>query len=618
MTIYNEDSVQLLTDIEGVRLRPGMYIGSTDTPNHLFTEIFDNSIDEYLAGFCDTIIVTLKSDGKTLIVEDNGRGIPIGLNKDLNRPTPEVIFTKLHSGAKFKEKSYNETGESGGLNGLGSTCVNFLSNLFMVDIYRDNKHYHQNFIKGVHKSPIVKDLIQKETGTIITFTPDDTIFKSVQFDSNWLKEKCEYSSYLNKGLTITFIDKDNQKYVYANSGVGKLLEKLFADQKFILPKPVSFDDGTKIAFQYTSDDEEKYYSYANNIYTNEGGFHVTGFRSAYLKIIKEIFEQNKLKCDTFWPNDYRGGLVFVVSAKIPSAKFKGQTKNELISEGADKIVADFLNDNLPNYLNKNQNILKLIYEKIKENEKIRIAVKKTKELNKQISSVSRKDDLLGLKSSGKLTDCVSKDLDINEIWIVEGNSASGTLKDARNRQFQAVYPLRGKVLNASKAKMSAILANEEISGLLKALGCGIQNNYNERKLRYGKIVIACDADVDGLHIQSLLFSLFYIMAPKLIIDGHIYIAHPPLYKVTKGTKIKYVDELKKEDENVSITRFKGLGEMNSEELEIVVNPNTRKLTRITLQDAELAAKNMEMCVGNDIDSRRDLILNSYKGHNDET
>lgn len=762
---YNAEDIKVLSDLEGVRTRPHMYVGTVENPNHLFTEIFDNSVDEYLAGYCNKIFVILEKSKETITIKDNGRGIPIDMHKEEKRYAPEVIFTKLHSGGKFNTKAYSE---SGGLNGLGSTCVNFLSEKFTVDIIRDDSRYTQEFKKGVPTQPIIEKYNSKETGTSITFTPDRTIYASIEFDPKWLKEKCEYCSYLNKNLTIEFFDESTgEHYVFADSGIDKLLEKIYDKEEYCLKETVHIDeDNVKIAFQYTKEDGEKWTSYANNIYTNEGGYHVNGFRIGYLKVLKECFESNKLKTDSFLPSDYREGLIFIVSIKFSNAHYEGQTKNKLVSIEAETIVGNFVQDQLTNYFNKHDFILKSIYEKIKENEKVRTAVKKAKELSRQVANVSKKDDLLGLRSSGKLTDCTSRDLELNEVWLVEGESAGGcwskntkikladqrditffdlveehkqgkenfcysidkngeiciekienprmtkrmtqvikitlnnneelictpdhlymlrngeykqakdllttdslmplftmfvngyeqdhkilkieylqermdvydlevprthnfalsagifvhnSAKDARERTTQAVYPLRGKVLNVAKTDLNSALSNEEISGLLKAMGCGMLDNYNDRKLRYGKIVIATDADTDGLHIQALLLGMFYKLVPKLIENGRVYISHPPLFKVVKGTKISYVDKVDHANsQGAIVTRFKGLGEMNSEELEIVMNSKTRKLTQITMSNLEQISKDMEMCVGNDLASRKEMILNLYKeGGKDE-
>lgn len=628
MPKYDESSIKVLEGLEHVRLRPGMYIGSTgsDGLNHLIYEILDNSIDEALAGYCDHIYISIDSTGRVLI-SDNGRGIPTGVHMS-GIPTPRVVFTKLNAGGKFDNNVYKA---SGGLHGVGASVVNALSDTLQLTVYRDGYVWKDTYTKGVpdHYLPIMKKLHGKEakrTGTVVEFVPDMSIFKDAKFKVDVLKTRLHQLAYLNPGLEIQFEDKRKAPFPLE---LYKETEGLSGYVKSIVSSKISSivgysgigkgDEGditVDVAFAYSNSYNNHTYSFCNNIYNSEEGSHVSGFRLAltsYMNRMARELNILKPKDPNFVGEDVRTGLTAVISIHHPAPRFEGQTKTKLDNQDASRVVSQVTSTALQEYFSKKQSELKAILKLINKAAKIRISTIKTKE--NMISTKKR----FSFESNGKLANCGSKDAEKCELFIVEGDSAAGSAKTGRDREYQAILPIRGKILNVEKATKAKILANSEIKTLIYALNCGFSQGYGKdfdiANLRYHKIILLTDADVDGSHIDTLLLTLFYRLMPELIHAGHIYVAVPPLYCATgkRGKKTyiyndKELEVYRRDHSGYTLQRYKGLGEMDAEQLwETTMNPKTRLLRRITISDIEAAEKSTTDLMGDDTEARKVFI-----------
>jgi len=630
---YGADNIQALEGLEAVRKRPGMYIGSTDTKglHHLVWEVIDNSIDEHLAGHCDTINVTILKDN-SIEVTDNGRGIPVGMHAKLKKSALEVVMTVLHAGGKFDKDTYKV---SGGLHGVGVSCVNALSSYLKAEVHREGDIYTQEYSKGKPTTEVVKGGSASDTGTIITFKPDDTIFETTEYQYKILATRMKEMSFLNSGLTLTLEDereqidgKNKKETFYSEGGLKEFVQYIDDGRTPLLEHPIYVKGKeenveVEVAMQYNTSFTESIYSFVNNINTREGGTHVSGFKRAVNRTFTKYAEDNKLFSKLKFKvsgEDFREGLTAIVSVKVPEPQFKGQTKGELGNSEVTGIVSRAVGDVLKHYLEENPKIAKRIIDKVILAATARHAARKAREL------VQRKNVLSGTGLPGKLSDCSSKDPAESEIFLVEGDSAGGTAKQGRDRHFQAILPLRGKILNVEKAMEHKIYENEEIKNMFTALGVSIEEKDGERvlnteKLRYHKVVIMCDADVDGSHISTLILTFFFRYMKELVENGYIYIAAPPLYQVKKGKKAKYAwneDERKeitleftggKEDDNsVKIQRYKGLGEMNAIQLwETTMDPEKRILHQVTITDALEADHVFSMLMGDEVPPRRAFI-----------
>ncbi|MFM2394778.1 MAG: hypothetical protein RLZZ546_2760 [Bacteroidota bacterium] len=631
---YDADNIQALEGLEAVRKRPGMYIGSTDSKglHHLVWEVVDNSIDEHLAGHCSHIEMIVHKDN-SITVKDNGRGIPTGMHAKLQKSALEVVMTVLHAGGKFDKDTYKV---SGGLHGVGVSCVNALSIYLKAEVHRDGKRYEQEYERGKPKADVALKGESDKRGTIITFLPDPEIFEELIYDFDTLAKRMRELSYLNKGLHLKMIDErtideDTQTYkeVTYHSQGGLLEFVKFLDQARtpILENPIHVvakeeNVEVEVALQYNTGYQENIFSYVNNINTREGGTHVSGFRRAVTRLFKQygddngIFTRSKVNVSQ---EDFREGLTAIVSVKVPEPQFKGQTKGELGNSEVTGIVSRCVGEALKFFLEENPSQAKRVIEKVILAATARQAAERAREL------VQRKTVLTGGGLPGKLSDCSSKDPASSEIFLVEGDSAGGTAKQGRDRNFQAILPLRGKILNVEKALEHKIYENEEIKNMFTALGVSIQDKDGERtlnidKLRYHKVVVMCDADVDGSHITTLILTFFFRYMKPLVEKGHIYIAAPPLYQVRKGKEFIYCwnDEERKgaiehyskgkEDNSVKVQRYKGLGEMNAEQLwETTMDPASRTLRQITIDDAMEADRIFSMLMGDEVPPRRQFI-----------
>jgi DNA gyrase subunit B len=617
---YRPEDIKVLKGLEAVRLRPGMYIGSTGKSglHHLLYEIIDNSMDEVMAGACDKIKVVLHEDGSAE-VEDNGRGIPIEVHPETGKSTLETVMTVLHAGGKFSNSAYKV---SGGLHGVGASVVNALSEVMEVWVRRNGKVYYQKYSRG---EPLceVKELGEtSERGTIVRFKPDPEIFSTTEFDPDIIENRLRELAFLNPGLTIEFEDRIND-YKTKMNYVGGIKEYVSYVVKNSNLKPLhdivhisdSHEDiKVEIALVYTaSQDEEITYSFVNNIRTIDHGTHVVAFRNVLTRLLNDYGKNLGYlrKDEAFSGEDVREGLVAVVSVLMPNPEFEGQTKGRLGSESAGTAVSKIVKERLTEFFEINKAVLKVILERVQQAKRAREAAKKVREL------VKRKSAFDGAALPGKLADCVTNDVEKSELFIVEGDSAGGSAKQARDREFQAILPLRGKILNVEKSSIQKLLSNEQIKDIIVAVGTGIGERFDRSKLRYGKIIIMTDADVDGAHIRVLLLTFFFRYMRPLIEEGRIYIAVAPLYRVQLPNRILYLysDEeyqaLMKElngSQKVEVQRYKGLGEMNAEQLwETTMDPVTRRLIRVTIENAEEADALFEILMGEDTVERKNFI-----------
>ncbi|MEL6922589.1 MAG: DNA topoisomerase (ATP-hydrolyzing) subunit B [Bacteroidota bacterium] len=630
---YNASNITALEGLEAVRKRPGMYIGSTDGKglHHLVYEVVDNSIDEHLAGHC-THIETVIHEDNSITIRDNGRGIPVGMHEKLKKSALEVVMTVLHAGGKFDKNTYKV---SGGLHGVGVSCVNALSKYLKAEVHRDGKVHVQEYSQGKPTSGVDVVGTTDKTGTYVTFAPDPEIFEVLQYNYNTLANRLRELAFLNSGLHLSLTDERvkeedgsfKSENFYSEGGLKEFVIYLDEGRTPLIDQPIHVigkeeNVEVEVAMQYNTSFKENIFSYVNNINTREGGTHVAGFRRAVNRVFKQYGEDNgffkKLKF-SISGEDFREGLSAIVSVKVPEPQFKGQTKGELGNSEVTGIVSRAVGDVLKHYLEENPKQSRRIIEKVILAATARHAARKAREM------VQRKNILTGGGLPGKLSDCSSKDPGESEIFLVEGDSAGGTAKQGRDRNFQAILPLRGKILNVEKALEHRIYENEEIKNMFTALGVSIEEKDGERilnieKLRYHKIVIMCDADVDGSHIVTLILTFFFRYMNALIELGYIYIAAPPLYRVSKGKQFRYCwnEEERKEaiaayakDENdtsVKVQRYKGLGEMNAEQLwETTMDPDTRILRRVTIEDAVEVDRVFSMLMGDEVPPRRAFI-----------
>ena len=624
---YDEGDIQVLEGLEAVRKRPGMYIGDT-TPrglHHLVYEIVANSVDEALAGRCDTITVTLNKDGSVTVV-DNGSGIPVGIHPKQGIPTVEVVHTILHAGGKFGGGAYSI---SGGLHGVGASVVNALSDHMSVQVKRDGKIYDIQFEKGVTTSPlkVIGECDPSDTGTTTTFIPDNTIFPDITFDFDSMITRYREMAFLNKEVTIDLIDDRGEepvnKHLHYDGGIISFVEYLNRHKQPINEKPIYFatrsgDCFVEIALQYNDSYQETVYCYANNIATPEGGTHLTGFRTSMTKVINDYARKYKFLKDNdpkLQGEDTREGLAAIISVKLPDPQFEGQTKSKLGNAEVRPMVEGVVNEKLSEFLEEHPDMAKLIMDKCLSASRARDAAKKARELTRR-KTVFENNSL-----PGKLADCQSNEAEFCEIFIVEGDSAGGSAKQGRERKYQAILPLWGKMLNVEKARIDKVYSNEKLQPVVMALGAGIGDEFDESKLRYHKCIIMADADVDGSHIRTLLLTFFFRYLRPLVDGGYVYIACPPLYKVYKGDEAYYayddkeVEQIKKDHnwESPSIQRFKGLGEMSSEQLwETTMNPMTRKLLKVTLEDAQAADETFTLLMGDQVEPRKEFIQQNAK------
>ncbi len=623
---YGAQSIQVLEGLEPVRLRPGMYIGSTGARglNHLIYEIVDNSVDEHLAGHCDNIWVSLNKDG-TATIKDDGRGIPTGMHKK-GVSAARIVLTTLHAGGKFDNTVYKT---AGGLHGVGSSVVNALSEWFDVKISREGFVHHDRYEKGKPTEKLIKGLLPtiaktRKTGTEITFLPDATIFDTVRFKAEDLKRRLKETAYLNPALTIHFEDRRGEEIeqidFHEPDGIKGFVADMNASRECLTPV-ICFQgeyENIKVecAFQYVNEFHEETMGFCNNIYNSEGGSHITGFKTALTQVMNQYARELgvlKDKDANFNGAEVRNGLVCVLSVRHPSPRFEGQTKTKLDNQDAAQALSRITNEEIQHYFDRSPEELKTVLECAEKAAKLRKAEEKSKQnmLTKQKYSFD---------SNGKLANCVSREADKCEIFIVEGDSAGGSAKTARDRKYQAILPIRGKILNVEKASMDRVLANAEIKAMINAFGCGFSEGYGQdfdiSKLRYNKIIIMADADVDGAHIATLLLTLFYRFMPDLIAEGHVFIAMPPLYKAqpSRGEEEYLYDDKalaeyrKRHKGTFTLQRYKGLGEMDPQQLwETTLDPKTRYLKRITLEDGRAASSMTELLMGNDVSPRKEFI-----------
>ena len=623
---YGASSITVLEGLEAVRKRPGMYIGSVTTKglNHLIYEIVDNSVDEHLAGFCSQINVTLEKDGSATIA-DNGRGIPVGMHEK-GISAERLVFTTLHAGGKFDNSAYKT---SGGLHGVGSSVVNALSNWLTVRVKDGKQIYEDKYERGIPVIDLIDGLLPvvgktRETGTTISFLPDDTIFDKTRFKEDDIKSRLHETAYLNPELTIVFEDKRKEEpetiVFHEPDGITGFIKDINkgsdAVHDCVHIKGESDGIYVEVAFQYVNEFHENVLGFCNNIYNSEGGTHLTGFKTIFTNVINNYARELNILKDkdvNFTGADVRNGMTAVVSIKHPDPRFEGQTKTKLDNQDAAKAVSKVVGDEVVRFFDRNLESLKSIIACAEKAAKIRKTEEKarTNMLTKQKFSFD---------SNGKLANCISKDASKCEIFIVEGDSAGGSAKTARNREFQAILPIRGKILNVEKASIDKVLANAEIKTMINAFGCGFSegygNDFDITKLRYDKIIIMADADVDGEHISTLLLTLFYRFMPELIFEGHVYIAMPPLYKAmpSKGKEEYLYDDKalekyrKTHKGSFTLQRYKGLGEMDAQQLwETTLDPETRLLKQVEIEDARMASEVTEMLMGTDVAPRKAFI-----------
>ena len=623
-TEYGADQIQILEGLEAVRKRPGMYIGSTSIRglHHLVYEIVDNAVDEALAGFCDVIDVKIQEDNSITVI-DNGRGIPVGINHKAGIPAVEVVFTILHAGGKFGGGGYKV---SGGLHGVGASVVNALSEWLEVTIYHEGKVYRQRYERGktIYKLKVIGECDQEKTGTMVSFLPDKEIFEETVFDFDTLKQRFREMAFLTKGLKIRLTDergeKEQVKEFHYEGGIKEFVTYLNRSKEALYPE-IIYCEGTKdgvaveVAMQHNDSYNETTYGFVNNITTPEGGTHVVGFRNALTKTFNEYAKKNKLlkENEKLAGEDIREGLTAIISVKIEEPQFEGQTKQKLGNSEARGAVDAVVSRTLEIFLEQNPSVAKTIVDKSVLAQRARDAARKARDLTR------RKSALEGLSLPGKLADCTDKDPKTCEIYTVEGDSAGGSAKTARSRATQAILPLRGKILNVEKARLDRIYGNAEIKAMITAFGTGIHEDFDISKLRYHKIIIMTDADVDGAHIATLMLTFLYRFMPELIKQGYVYLAQPPLYKIEKNKKIWYAYDDKEldnilteigRDGNNKIQRYKGLGEMDADQLwETTMDPERRVLLRVTMDDETSSELDLTFTtlMGDKVEPRREFI-----------
>ena len=621
---YDASNIQVLEGLEAVRMRPGMYIGSTTSRglHHLVYEIVDNSIDEALAGYCTDINVTIEEDN-SITVLDNGRGIPVGIQEKTGLPAVEVVFTVLHAGGKFGGGGYKV---SGGLHGVGASVVNALSEYLEVEIYHEGDVYYQRYERGVACAPLAKKGKTELRGTKVHFKPDAEIFEDTVYDFDVLRRRLREQAFLNAGIRITLEDKregvaeDKRKVeLKYDGGIKEFVEFLNRNkeplhQDVIYVNAVRENSEAEVAMQYNDGYSEMIVSFANNINTTEGGTHETGFKSALTKVLNDYARKYgflKESDDNLKGEDVREGLSCVISVKVTEAQFEGQTKTKLGNSEMRSIVEKMVNEKLGEFFEENPNVAKIVVDKAMTASRAREAAKRARE------NTRRKSALESSSLPGKLADCSERNNEYTEIYIVEGDSAGGSAKGGRDRRFQAILPLWGKMLNVEKARIDKVYGNDKLMPVITALGAGIGDEFDLSKLRYGKVVIMADADVDGAHIRTLLLTFFFRFMRPLIEDGHVFIAQPPLYKIEKGKKVRYAytDDEKNailaemgEGKPPTVQRFKGLGEMDKEQLwETTMNPETRVMLRVDLEDAQQADETFTILMGDKVEPRRKFI-----------
>lgn len=624
---YDESQIQVLEGLDAVRKRPGMYIGTTSSRglHHLVYEIVDNSIDEALAGRCDEIEVTIRKDNSITVI-DNGAGIPVGIHPKMGIPTVEVVHTVLHAGGKFGGGGYKV---SGGLHGVGASVVNALSEYLEVEVFRDNKIYKQRYERGKTVTGLEEIGKTEKSGTKTTFKPDHEIFDELIYDYDILLARFREMAFLNKGIKIRLIDEREEelkvKNLHYEGGIISFVEYMNRNKEVLFNKPIYFEgakenSSVEIAMQYNDTYIENIFSYANNIHTPEGGTHMTGFKTAITKVFNDYARKyNILKENdkNLLGEDIREGLTAVISVKVSDPQFEGQTKQKLGNSEVRSLVENIVNERLTDFFEENPSITRIIFDKCLTAARAREAARKARELTR------RKNVLESTSLPGKLADCTEKDPALCEIYIVEGDSAGGSAKQGRDRKFQAILPLWGKMLNVEKARLDKVYGNEKLMPVITALGASIGDDFDISKLRYHKVIIMADADVDGSHIRTLLLTFFFRYMKPLVEQGHIYIAQPPLFKVAKGKEDFYaynekeVEKLIKEKnwkkEDCNIQRYKGLGEMNYDQLwETTMNPETRTILKVELEDAVTADEIFTILMGDKVEPRKEFIQTHAK------
>lgn len=623
---YDAKDITVLEGLSAVRKRPSMYIGSTGSRglHHLIYEVIDNSIDEAMAGFCNNVLVVLNKDNSVTVV-DNGRGIPVKKVEKFNKPAVEIVLTKLHAGAKFGGEGYKV---SGGLHGVGISVVNALSEKLRAEIRRDGHIYRQDYKRGEPVTALIKGEKSSTHGTAITFYPDREIFEEIDYKFEILASRMKEMAFLNKGLKITLVDKrgeSEKKEIYQYEGGIVDFVKYLCEKKDVLHKKVIYiknevdDHEVEIAMQYTDGYLESIFSFANNINTTEGGTHLSGFKGAITRTVNDYARSNNIlkeKDENLSGEDIREGLTAIISVKLKDPQFEGQTKTKLGNSEMKGFVESTVNAKLSEFLGENPAIGKIIVNKCLEASRARAAAKKARDL-------TRKKSLLESGSlPGKLADCSINDPKYCELFLVEGDSAGGSAKQARDRRFQAILPLRGKILNVEKARLHKILSSEAIQAMVTATGSGVGEDFDIENARYHKVIIMTDADIDGAHIRTLILTFFYRYMPKLIEAGYVYIAQPPLFQIKNGKEISYVysekelNNIKKKygDQKINVQQYKGLGEMDPEQLwETTMNPEARTLLKVEIEDALIADDVFSTLMGNKVEPRREFIEKNAKG-----
>ena len=620
---YSEEQIQVLEGLEPVRKRPGMYIGSTDVKglHHLAVEIVDNSIDEALAGYCKNVYITVNADG-SLTIADDGRGIPCGIHKKEGISAVELCLTKLHAGGKFGGGGYKI---SGGLHGVGLSVVNALSCWLVVEVDQDGKHHYQRYNRGVPESRLQVTGEADRTGTTVTFMPDDEIFETVEWEYDRLKNRLREVAYLNKGITINLKDCregcEREEVFCYEGGLAEFVENYNRTKNTIFSQTMYIDKAVKegqieVALQFNDGYTEVIHAYANNINTEEGGAHLEGFKSALTKAINDYAHKTNLlkEAEKLSGEDVREGLVAIISVKLENPQFEGQTKTKLGNSEMRTAVTRVVGEELSTFLEEHPKEAKELVMKSLTAQRARDAARRAREL-------TRKGVLESASLPGKLADCSDRDPKHCEIYIVEGDSAGGTAKQGRDRRFQAILPLRGKILNVEKARLARALENEEIKAMITAFGCGIGDEFDESKLRYDRIICMTDADVDGSHIRILLITFFFRFMRPLIEKGHVYIAQPPLYKITKNKQEYYAFSDEERDRKLEeigakgteVSRYKGLGEMNADQLwTTTMNPESRTMLQVTMEDAYAADEIVSLLMGDQPELRREFIVENAK------